>query len=285
MTRQPFSLRALGASLLLAGCASAGAANPSVAALRVYLFDCGSIDVSDVSTFSPGVHVGQAKVLTDTCYLIAHPQGTLMWDTGFGDALAALPDGKQVSPVFHVRLNKPLATQFKEIGYAPDAVTYLGLSHMHFDHIGNVGQFPRATLLMQTEEYAFSLGPDAAKFGNDPLTYPTLGANPVKRLSGDLDVFGDGSVVIKRALGHTPGHQMLYLKLPRTGNVLVSGDMAHFTENWQQRRVPGFNFDKEQSLKTMNDSAAFLKDNHATLWIQHDAEQNAALKHAPAFYE
>lgn len=280
--------RALCASLLLIGTAAAPAfaadAKP-VTSPRIYVFDCGTVEVADISVFSPGVDVGKKKVLTDSCYLIAHPKGTLMWDTGFSDELAASPDGKKVSANFHVRLKKPLATQMKEIGYAPEQVTFLGLSHMHFDHIGNVGLFPKATLLMQKEEYESALGPEAAKFGNDPKSYPTLGANPNKQLDGDHDVFGDGSVVIKRALGHTPGHQILFVKLKKSGNIVLSGDLAHFTKNWENRRVPSFNFDKELSVKTMNEMAAFMKANKAKLWIQHDLEQNEKIRHAPKFYE
>ena len=276
-------VRALCASLLML--ASQAFAAPAVSTPRVYAFNCGSIDVSDLSVFSPGIHAGEHKALTDSCYLVVHPKGTLMWDTGFADALAAEPNGKQASPVFHIGLKKTLSSQLKEIGVAPESITYLGISHMHFDHIGNVALFPGATVLMQKEEYASAFGPDAAKFGNDAKSYPTLGANPHQELSGDFDVFGDGSVVIKRMVGHTPGHQSLFLKLAKTGNIVLSGDLAHFTENWEQRRVPGFNFNKEQSQKSMEEMAAFLKAQHATLWIQHDAEQNATLKHAPAFYE
>ncbi len=278
--------RALCASLMLIGSAAwAADANPAVSSLRLYAFDCGTVTVSDISVFSPGVDQGKKKVLTDSCYLVAHPKGTLMWDTGFSDELAAAPDGKQLDKVFHARLKKTLAAQFKEIGYAPENVNFLGLSHMHFDHIGNVGLFPKATLLMQKEEYEAAFGPDAAKFGNNAKTYPTLGANPNQQLTGDHDVFGDGSVVIKRAVGHTPGHQMLFVKLPKTGNVLLSGDLAHFTKNWENRRVPSFNHDKDASVKAMNEAAEFIKANKATLWIQHDMEQNAKIKHAPTFYE
>lgn len=279
-------LRALCASLaVFASAASAADTNPAVSALRLYVFDCGTIAVSDISVFSPGVDKGKKKTLADTCYLVAHPKGTLMWDTGLPDELAKEKGGKKLSDNFHARLKKSLAQQFKETGYAPDAVTYLGLSHMHFDHIGNVGLFPKAALLMQAEEYEAAFGPDSAKYGNDQKNYPTLAANPVTKLSGDHDVFGDGSVVIKRAIGHTPGHQALFVKLPKTGNVLLSGDMAHFTKNWENRRVPSFNFDKALSLKAMEEQAQFLKDNKATLWIQHDLEQNAKIRHAPKYYE
>jgi N-acyl homoserine lactone hydrolase len=273
--------RALCASLLLLGStAFAAETTPTL-----YVFDCGSVDVADISLFSPGVDVGKKKTLTNSCYLIVHPKGSLMWDTGFGDDLAALPDGKKVSEQFHVRMKKPLAAQLKDAGFAPDAVNYMGLSHMHFDHIGNVGLFPKATLLMQKEEYESAFGADAAKYGNDQKNYPTLAANPNQQLTGDHDVFGDGSVVIKRAPGHTPGHQALFVKLRKSGNILLSGDMAHFTKNWEKRRVPSFNFDKDSSVKTMDQMAVFMKANKATLWIQHDLEQNAHLRRAPRFYE
>ena len=278
--------RALCASLMLLGSTAFAAETAATPApVRLYAMDCGTIDVSDISVFSPGVDVGKKKTLTDSCYLIVHPKGVLMWDTGLSDEIAGMPAGKQLGDKFHGSLKKTVASQLKEAGVAPDAVTYLGVSHMHFDHIGNVGLFPKATLLMQKEELASAFGPDAAKFGNDPKNYPTLGANPKQELSGDHDVFGDGSVVIKRTPGHTPGHQSLFVKLKKTGNVLLSGDLAHFTKNWENRRVPSFNFDKEMSIKSMNDMAAFIKENKAQLWIQHDLEQNKKLKHVPKFYE
>lgn len=279
-------LCALCASLAVVASSSwAAESNPAVASLRLYVFNCGTIDVSDISLFSPGVDQGKKKTLTDSCYLVAHPKGTLVWDTGVPDAIASEQGGKKLGDAFHVYLRKSLAQQFKEAGYAPGAVTYMGLSHMHFDHIGNVSLFPKATLLIQAEEHDAAFGADSAKYGNDPTSYPTLAANPVTKLSGDHDVFGDGSVVIKRAIGHTPGHQTLFVKLPKTGNVLLSGDLAHFTKNWENRRVPGFNFDKTLSLKAMEEQAQFMKANKATLWIQHDLEQNAKTRYAPKYYE
>lgn len=278
--------RALCASLLLLGSTAFAAVEaPAVSSPRLYVLDCGTIAVTDISAFSPGVDVGKKKTLTNSCYAVVHPKGTLVWDTGLSDELAALPDGKKVDAQFHVRLKKTLASQMKEAGIDPESVTFLGLSHMHFDHIGNVGLFPKATLLLQKEEYASAFGPDAAKFGNDAKTYPTLGANPNQQLTGDHDVFGDGSVTIKRAPGHTPGHQTLFVKLKKSGNIMLSGDLTHFTKNWDKRRVPSFNFDKALSVTSMNDMAAFVKENKAKLWIQHDLEQNAKLKHAPKYYE
>lgn len=269
--------------LALVACATEQTAPPS--ALRLYVFNCGTIDVLDISVFQPGIGKGEHKTLTNSCYLVVHPKGTLMWDAGLPDALAQMPEGKTVMDTFVVRTSKTLAGQLKEIGYAPESVKNLGISHMHFDHAGNADLFPHATLLMQKEEYDAAFGPEPAKYGFDPTTYSTMRSNPLKTLEGDYDVFGDGTVVIKRMLGHTPGHQALYVKLPKTGNILLSGDLVHYTDNWVHKRAPSFNFDKEQSIKTMEETEQFLKTNHATLWIQHDLEQNAGIRHAPAYYD
>ena len=264
---------------------AAQAASKGKSALKLYVFDCGHMVVDDISMFQPEVDVHTPKKLVDSCYLIVHPKGTLVWDTGLSDDLAKAPDGKFSGGGFTMQVTNTFASQLAQIGVAPDSIKYLGISHMHGDHIGNANLFPKATLLMQKEEYDAAFGPTPEKFGFDPKTYPTLGANPVQKLSGDYDVFGDGRVVIKRALGHTPGHQALYIKLKHSGNILLSGDLVHYTDNWVNKRVPGFNFDKAQSLKTMEEDDSFLKANKATLWIQHDLEQNATIRHAPEFYD
>jgi glyoxylase-like metal-dependent hydrolase (beta-lactamase superfamily II) len=286
MTNHACTIRlfsALITMLLLAACVTERPAPAQP--LRLYVFNCGSIEVLDVSVFHPGIGKGEHKTLADSCYLIVHPNGTLMWDAGLPDGLVNTPEGKTVYNTFTMRVTETLAAQLQETGHGPETVGYLGISHMHGDHIGNVGLFPHATLLIQKEEHDAAFGPDASKYGFDPALYPSLHSNPLKKLEGDHDVFGDGTVIIKRTLGHTPGHQALYVKLPKTGNILLSGDLVHFTDNWTHKRVPGFNFDKERSLKTMQEVEEFLKANQATLWIQHDLEQNTGIRHAPAYYE
>jgi len=260
-------------------------------ALRLYAFDCGEILILDISYFHPdtGTGKGEKKRFAVSCYLIVHPKGTLAWDTGFTDELVKIPDGKMVSrygkDFAMTWVHKTLASQYQEIGVDPASINFIGISHMHSDHVGNVNLFPRATLLTQKEEYDAAFGLEPGKFGFDPTLYPTLKANPVKKLEGDLDVFDDGSVVVRRTIGHTPGHQTLFVKLPKTGNILLSGDMVHFTENWKKRGVPMQNFNKEESIKSMEKADQFLTANHATLWIQHDYEQNQTIRHAPAYYE
>ena len=97
-------------------------------------------------------------------------------------------------------------------------------------------------------------------------------------------MFGDGSATIIATPGHTPGHQSLLVKLPKTGAVLLSGDAVHFKDNWDNRRVPSINTDKDKTLASMQRMADVLAKEKAQLWINHDKAQTDTLKHAPEFY-
>jgi N-acyl homoserine lactone hydrolase len=152
----------------------------------------------------------------------------------------------------------------------------MAVSHTHPDHIGNVEMFPTAMLYVQKLEYEW---PGA---NNQPRFKPE---HPVTLLDGDRDIFGDGSLVILSTPGHTPGHQSLLVKLPKTGEVLLSGDAVHFKSNWDNRRVPTPNFSKEATLLSMEKIAATLERDNAQLWINHDKAQRDTLKLAPDFYE
>ena len=101
----------------------------------------------------------------------------------------------------------------------------------------------------------------------------------------EYDVFGDGTVVIKAAEGHTPGHQTLLLTLKKFGPVLLAGDLYHFPEEKTMDRVPGFDFNAAQTRKARADIDAYVKKHKAQLWIEHDVATNAKLKKAPEYYE
>jgi len=119
-----------------------------------------------------------------------------------------------------------------------------------------------------------------------PSTYAALrNTKTIILKSDEFDVFGDGSVIIKSAPGHTPGHQVLYLKLAKTGGVILSGDLYHYPEERKLDRVPTFDFNEEQTRATRVMIEAFLKRIGAQLWIQHDIIANAKLKKSPNFYD
>jgi N-acyl homoserine lactone hydrolase len=253
---------------------------------RLYVLNCGESETKDLSAWSPGFNVRKAWQFSDSCYLIRHAKGVLLWETGVADAVAALPDGLVVGNgmlTLHVR--KTLRSQLQELGIAPSQVTHLGFSHFHGDHVGNANLFTSATLYVQRPEYEAAFGPDPGKFNFNPAFFNKLRDSKIVQLDGDHDLFGDGSVTILSTPGHTPGHQSLLVRLPKTGPVLLSGDAVHFRENWENRRVPARNFDKEQSLASMQKLADILERSHAQLWINHDKAQTDALAHAPEFFE
>jgi len=249
---------------------------------KLYVLDCGDSETKDLSIWSPGYNVGKAWKFSDSCYLIRHAQGWMLWESGISDAIAEKPEGVVVgNGMLTLYVRKTLQAQLRDLGVAPTDIAYLGFSHFHGDHVGNANLFTSAMLFIQQAEYDAAFGPEPAKAGFNPALYEKLRANPVTRLQGDHDVFGDGSVTILSTPGHTPGHQSLLLRLPKTGAIVLSGDAVHFRENWEQRRVPARNFSKEQSLASLERIASVLEQENATLWINHDKEQTDTLPHAP----
>ena len=179
---------------------------------KLYVLDCGWSHNADESRWTPGLNVGKPIDMSENCYLIHHAQGYFLWDTGYSDKVASMPDGQVTGGgATVVRRSKTLAAQLAAIGVSPSDIKYVGISHTHGDHTGNVELFPQATLMIQKVEY------EAAMSAKNPAIAAT---HPVMKLEGDKDVFGDGSVTIISTPGHTVGHQSLLVHLPKTGWVI-----------------------------------------------------------------
>lgn len=245
---------------------------------KLYILNCGEGVAGDISRWSPGVDVGKSMPMVDNCYLIHHAQGWLLWDTGVSDAIAALPNGQAPSDsrAIHWYRPKTLGSELSVIGVRPSDIKFIAISHTHPDHVGNVEMFPEAMLLVQKAEYEWPNPLGIGRFKPE---------HPVKKLEGDYDVFGDGSMTIISTPGHTPGHQSLLVHLPKSGSILLSGDAVHFKSNWDNRRVPSINADKDQTATSMQRIADILTKEQAQLWINHDKAQRDSLKMAPGFYE
>jgi glyoxylase-like metal-dependent hydrolase (beta-lactamase superfamily II) len=253
---------------------------------RMYVIPCGENHVKDLSRWTPGVNVGKAAVFADHCYLIRHAKGWMLWDSGNPDRIAELPDGlANPQGTITAFMKKRLADSLKEIGVAPADIQYFAMSHSHGDHSGNANLFAASTIFMQQAEYDAVFGPEPQKYGFQPANFEKLRGAKFVLLKGDHDVFGDGTVVIKFTPGHTPGHQSLFLKLAKTGPVLLSGDLYHYPEEITYKRIPSFDSDKEQTAKSRAMIEEFVKKNHAQLWIQHDYTAGIKRKIAPEFYE
>jgi N-acyl homoserine lactone hydrolase len=276
MNRTVGLLVALVSAVLLVDVGHAQTSKPGVE--KLYILNCGEGVAGDISRWSPGVNEGKSMGFVDNCYLIKHAQGWMLWDTGIPDAVAAMPDGLAPSDPKAVLWHRPktLAAQLDQLGVKPSDIQAMAVSHTHPDHIGNVEMFPTTMLYVQKAEYEW---PGA---NNQPRFKPE---HPVTQLEGDLDVFGDGSVVILSTPGHTPGHQSLLVKLPKTGAVVLTGDAVHFKSNWENRAVPSLNFSKEQTLASMQKISDTLTKEKAQLWINHDKAQRDSLKMSPEFYD
>lgn len=275
--------------LLLSACGSQSIDSndaASVAApLRLYTLDCGKIDFLDLGLFdSGGAYEGRTHKAVDTCYLIRHAKGDLLWDAGLPDSINAMKGGVTDGP-FHIEVPNTLKSQLAELGVTPDTLDYFSLSHSHFDHVGNAGQYAAATFIISDAERAHMFRDEARKDAQQFPAYSALEGAETITYKGSYDVFGDGSVMMVETPGHTPGHSVLKVELANAGTVLLTGDLYHLHEAREKRTIPVFNTDKEQTLASMDLFEALAKDTNARVIIQHSAKDYAALPKPPEYLD
>ena len=263
---------AAAACALLAG--SALAAPPAPKSVELYAMDCGRIAMPNADGFADdGSYKDKPAKMVVPCYLIRHPKGDLIWDTGLPQAATPAP-GATVPP---------LLDQLKQIGLAPSDIEYLSISHSHFDHIGNAGKFASATWIVDPKEKAYAFSEAARKNAANFANYSALEASKTKLIEQPTyDVFGDKTVVIYQAPGHTPGHTVLLVRLKQAGPVLLTGDLWHIAESRAGRKVPRFNFNKEQTLKSYDLVEALAKETKARVVLEHVPEDFDSLPKFPA---
>ena len=255
-----------------------------IGGIRLYTLDCGRAELKDMGFFSDtGEYSGQPGTIVVPCFLIRHPKGILLWDTGMGDKLVEKKEGIDFGAI-HVFVSVTLIDQLKQLGLTPADVTHMAFSHFHFDHTGNANLFPSSTWILNQTELNWALGnskPDSVDLS--PISgYKTA---KTKMIDGDYDVFGDGSVRILKAPGHTPGHQVLELQLKKTGTVILSGDLYHLRENYTHRRVPDFNFNRADTLASMDRIEKIIQNTKARLVVQHDPGDFQTMPKFPAYLE
>jgi len=259
--------------------------------VRLYVFDGGILE-SDPGRYQlTKEDVGETR-LSVACFLVAHPRGLLMWDTCAVPDAEWTPTGQPVATRLvladgaerRVTIQSSLEAQLKATGRRAADVNYLALSHYHWDHTANANAFAGSTWLVPPAEREGMFGKPAGTVR--PATYERLRTSKsVAVTAAEHDVFGDGTVIIKSAPGHTPGHQVLYVKLPKTGGVLLSGDLYHYPQERTMNKYPTFEFDQAQTRMSRAGVEAFMMRTGAQLWIQHDLTAHAKLRKAPQFYE
>ncbi|MBT4519121.1 MAG: N-acyl homoserine lactonase family protein [Halieaceae bacterium] len=251
--------------------------------VRLYVFNCGMLRLDSLEDFSISDDETDIRDLIVPCYVIEHKKGVLLWDGGLPSATADI-EGWHGEAMLS-RLDRTLAEQLPAIDLDMNSFDYVAFSHMHFDHVGVANELSGATLIIQKPEYEAAFADEVTMPGAIPALYGGLKEAERIFIEGDHDVFGDGSVRIISAPGHTPGHQVLFINLANTGPVLLSGDLYHFAISRRDRRVPKFNVDREQTLSSMDTVEAFIKESGASLWIEHELSFFEQLKKAPAFYD
>lgn len=254
---------------------SADAPSTQSAALSLTRLDCGTPTIKNFDKFfsdKPGLYAPGPRVITDSCYVIRHGDRVLLWDTGFP---AAWKGQERDLGELTVKEDKTIAEQLQQLGLKPADIDIVGISHMHSDHTGQASEFSNAELLIGTKDFEETKGKD------DPFGPWRKEGAKVHSAQGDVDVFGDGSVVALHLPGHTPDHMALLVKLA-SGPVLLTGDLYHSREAREKRGVPPFNTSREQTLRSMDKFEKLAKELGAKVIIQHEPNDIPLL---PAFPE
>lgn len=266
------------ANLAFGACATVFAHAPASAqtppTITLTRLDCGTNAApTDVGARFSDTYAynGLMVQLTFSCYLIRHGDDYLVWDTGNPvGTTATAPKTSLVDLLAQLKLT-------------PAQIKYVAISHYHGDHVGQVSSLPQSTLLIGKRDWDVLTDPKSATVANPaPFANWISGGGKVEPLTGDRDVFGDGTVVMLNMPGHTPGHHSLLVKLKEMGNVLITGDVAHFRENYDGNGVPTFNTDRAESLASLDRFKKIAANLKATVIIQHDARDVAKLPAFPA---
>jgi glyoxylase-like metal-dependent hydrolase (beta-lactamase superfamily II) len=261
-------------SLTAAILAAASPAMAQAPAIQLWRLDCGTLDVDDLGAWSDtGLYRGEKRTFVGSCYLVRNGDRYLLWDTGIDGALVGKPKDKEGS-----FLKERIVTQLARIGVRPEAVNFVGVSHYHYDHTGQLPDFTASTLLIGKGDWEIVKVWGGAKARFDSWLN---GASKVDPVEGDRDIFGDGKVVMLDLPGHTEGHHGLLVKLA-SGPVLLTGDQYHFTAQVKNRGVPIFNVNRADTLASMDRFDRLAENWKAKVIIQHEPDDVAKL---PAFPE
>lgn len=264
---------------------AAHAAPPDVKMTRL---DCGYMTLQDKAVMSDaGLYKGESLDIVMSCYLIRHGDDWLLWDAGLPKKYLA---GPIVEGTFRTGLDRTIVDQLKDLGLRPEDITYVAVSHAHFDHAGQVNDFPNATLIIQRAELeAMADTAKASQHYIDGALFSTHVAGGslkrVKVVDGDVDLFGDGTLKTIWTPGHTPGSMALLVNLRHAGPYVLSGDQWHFSENHARQQVPTWNYDHAGTIASGKKLDDVIEKTRATLVIEHEPVDNRRLPAAPRFLD
>lgn len=243
---------------------------------KLYRMNCGEITVHNLNIFSDtDLYVGRSRDLVVSCYLIVKGDKILLWDTGLPSDVLDHPE-KYNNAYFSFKLKRTIPSYLEDLNLTVDDIDYVGISHGHMDHAGNVGLFKNSQLLIQKDEFDFFVKrPEEAlsyHVDRDLFSYflTKQGYKKLDLIQGDRDVFGDGTVRMISLPGHTPGHMALLIELENIGTVVLSGDQWHFDDNRDHDGVPSFNYNRADTLASSDRLNRLVMNSGAKLIIQHE---------------
>jgi N-acyl homoserine lactone hydrolase len=282
------------AAIAIGSCFSAAQAQDT----KLYAFSSGALTIGKGALVNFGAMEPTIQVPVGF-FVIRHPKGNVLFDTGNNDKIIKDPSYWGASFTALKPVNTPdvaIDTQLQKIGLKPDDIKYVVPSHLHLDHGGNVGKFPNSTIVVQRDEIVNAFWPKAGTGGpymiGDvmPLRasnsdYPN--AQKMLQLEGDLDLFGDGTLVVKRWVAHTPGSQMMTVRLKNTGLIILTGDNVYFRENVEKSVPPNIvlAYNPSGFLTAFEWIRQTMANEKADFFTAHDPDAFKAMKKAPEFYD
>ena len=296
------SVHRLLAKFAIGACAVVGFASQVFAAspegMKLYVFTSQPLDIAR-SALSAAATGSEKFMIPVAFFLIKHPKGNILFDTGDNDKVITDPTywGPSASLLDKgVKADLAIDAQLAKVGVQPSDIKYIVLGHMHLDHAGNIGKFPKATIVAQRDEIENAFYPkpgtaccyvpgDFAHLrgwgGNMANTQPTI------ELDGDLDLFGDGSIYIHRSVSHTPGSQIALIRLPKTGLVVLTSDLCYSKENLDKDILPsiGLVYNPTGMLDGYHYVKGAVEREGGDVIFAHDPEVFKAHKQSPEYYE
>jgi N-acyl homoserine lactone hydrolase len=247
--------------------------------MKLYVFDGGRVHLPDMNHLTPDRNVGRPITIPILTFLIDHPKGLVVFDTGI--------DTDTVDePIVETEPSLRIDRQMRGLGYDPAGVKYVILSHLHLDHVGCMHLFPDATFIVRRQELRAAWWPDAYEWGYDfdgllrTRTFRYLQPADTQ----DFDVFGDGSLVCIDTKGHTEGHQSLVVSLTESGKIVLVGDAAQVNENLTEKVPPGMSWSSQHAVQSI-EKLQHLQAQGALLILGHELSALDTLKLAPHYYE
>ncbi len=247
--------------------------------LKLYVFDGGRAHLPDMNHLTPDRNVGRPVTIPILTFLIAHPKGLVVFDTGVDTDVLG-------DPYLDADPECRIDRQIRRVGYEPADVAYVLLSHLHMDHIGCAGLFPQATFVVRRSELRAAWWPDAYEHGYDFNALLKMRHFTYLQLPDDeaFDLFLDGSIVCIDTKGHTEGHQSVIVDLPHSGRVVLAGDAAQVEENLSDSVPPGMSWSSQRAVQSIT-KLRHMQNQGALVILGHELSALESLKLAPDYYD